>query len=125
MDIITYIPDLNSFRAECKSKAEAGNKFFSINDGVISYNVDKIPVVYNEDYSQSVCLVRLVTDDEIGEFNSLTTCERIGICENDVYNFDDGGEDIYNSVYNQTPKQFMIDGKEYIHTPPKQIGVFA
>ena len=120
IDIITYIPDLAAFRVECQAKAEAGNKFFTINDEVLTYNVAQIPVAYNG--NTSVCLVRLVTGEEIEEFDSLASCERIGICEDNAYIFDAGGEDIYNTVYDQSP--IVID-EETTYTPPQMIGVFA
>jgi hypothetical protein len=122
MDIITHIPNLDLFRAECKPLAGSGNKFFSYEDEKLTYNVSQIPVVYSSDYIRSVCLVRLVTEDEIEAFNALTTIERIGVCENNQYIFDDGGEDIYNSVYDQTP---VIIDEDTTYTPPPMIGVFA
>lgn len=125
IDIITHIPDLDAFRAECKAKAEEGNKFFSIDEDVITYNVAKIPVVYSDDLIQSVCLVRLITDEEIEEFTSLESCDRIGVCENNEYIFETGGEVIYNAVYDQSPVIFEIDGEQHTHTPPQMIGVFA
>lgn len=123
IDIITYIPDLLAFRAECKAKADDGNKFFTFNDDVLTYNVAQIPVVYSGD--KSVCLVRLVTDEEVEEFDSLNSCQRIGICEDNTYIFDDGGEVIYNEVYDQAPVTTVIDGEEFTCTPPPMIGVFA
>ena len=123
--MITHIPNLDLFRAECLSKAENNNKFFYTDGESIHYNVSKIPVVYNEDRTQSVCLVRLTSKEEIDEFNSLSSCDRIGVCENKEYIFDDDGEDIYNSVYDQSPKTYTEDGTDYTYTPPKLIGVFA
>ncbi len=126
MDIITHIPNLDLFRAECQALAENGNKFFSYDGESLTYNVSQIPVVYNSDYTQSVCLVRLVTEDEQDTFNALTTVKRIGICENNQYIFDDGGEDIYNSVYDQSPIEITDEhGDIHTYTPPPMIGVFA
>ena len=122
VDIITYIPNLDLFRAECQALAEGGNKFFSYDGEALTYSVSQIPVVYSSDFGSSVCLIRLVTDDEQDTFDALTTVERIGICDNNVYIFDDGGEAIYDSIYDQTPVD-MGDG--YFYTPPPMIGVFA
>ena len=122
MDIITQIPNLDLFRAECQALAESGNKFFSYDGETLTYNVSQIPVKYNADFTQSVCLVRLVTVEEQEVFDALTTANRIGVCENKEYIFDDGGEDIYNSVYDQTP---VVIDDETTYTPPPMIGVFA
>jgi hypothetical protein len=124
MDIITHIPDLNLFRAECKALAENDSKFFSYNSETktLSYNVAQIPVRYNADYTQSVCLVRLATKDEQEAFDALTTVNRIGICENKEYIFDEGGKAIYDSVYDQSP---VVIDKDTTYTPPAMIGVFA
>ena len=122
MDIITYIPNLTLFRSECQALAESGNKFFSYDGETITYNVSQIPVIYSSDSTQSVCLVRLVTEDEQKTFNALTTVDRVGVCEDKVYIFDDGGEAIYNSVYDQTP---VIIDEDTTYTPPPMIGVFA
>lgn len=123
MDIITYIPNLDLFRAECQTLAESGNKFFSYDGEKLTYNVSQIPVVYSSDYTQSACLVRLVTEDEQETFNTLTSIERLGVCENNQYIFDSQAqEDTYNSVYDQTP---VIIDEETTYTPPPMIGVFA
>jgi len=120
LDILTYIKDLNLFREECKLKAESGSKFFSIDGGIISYNVSKIPVFYNG--LESACLVRVVTDSEIDEFNSLTSIENIGEYVSGEYVFAVGGEDKYNAVYDQS-EVTLDDGS--IYKPPSMIGVFA
>jgi len=122
IDIITHIPDLDLFRTECQALAESGNKFFSYDGETLTYNISQIPVVYNSDYTQSVCLVRLVTEDEQETFDALTTVERIGVCENKAYIFDDDGEAIYNSIYDQTT---VIIDEDTTYTPPPMIGVFA
>ena len=120
IDILTYIPDLTAFRLEAKQNADNNTLGFSIDeDGNISYNISKIPVHYNADELRSVCLIRLVTQDEIDVFDSLQSCERIGVCENNSYIFDDGGEAIYNDVYDQTP---VIIDEDTAYTPPSMIG---
>ena len=123
IDIICYIPDLIAFRLEAKANADNGIKGFSFDDdGSLSYSVSKIPVSYNADGVRSVCLIRLIDAQEVNIFESLTSCERIGVCENGAYSFDEGGKDIYNDVYDQTPVE-LDDGTFY--TPPPMIGVFA
>jgi len=114
MDILTHIDDLNLFRAECMEKAESGNTFFTFNGDDISYNISKIPVRYNG--LKSVCLVRLTTDDEIEEFESLTSVENIGSHTkgDEDYTFKDGGKDKYDSVYGEDQQQVAL-----------MIGVFA
>ena len=63
-----------------------------------------------------------MTEEEIEVFDSLNTCQRIGIYEGgEDYTFDEGGKALYDSVYDQTPIE--IDGETY--TPPAMIGVFA
>ena len=126
--MITHIPKLDLFRAECKALAEEENEFFSYNAETeeISYKVARIPVVYTDDLGSSVCLVRLITDDEIETFNALTTCDRIGTCEGNVYVFDsEAAEALYDSVYDQTPVNIEVDGETITYTPPAMIGVFA
>lgn len=116
IDIITYIPDLLAFRAEANTNAANGVHGFAVDeDGVITYNIAKIPVHYNG--LKSLCLVRLMSKEDIDVFDALVSCERIGVCEDGAYVFDDGGEAIYNEVYDQTPTED--------YTPPQMIGVFA
>lgn len=123
MDIITHIPSLDLFRAECQTLAESGNKFFSYDGEILTYNISQIPVVYSSDFGSSVCLVRLVTDDEQETFDALETIERLGVCEDKEYIFNsDNDKAIYDSVYDQTPVD-MGDG--YFYKPPPMIGVFA
>ncbi len=122
IDIITYIADLNAFRAEAEDAAQNGVLGFNFDEsGNVNYNICKIPVYYNTDGIRSICLVRLLTQDEIDVFGSLTTCERIGICENKSYIFDEGGKAIYDSVYDQSP----INTSGGTYTPPEMIGVFV
>ena len=149
MDIITYIEDLEAFREECAAKAEQGNEFFTIEekpkeeteedilfdelepvevskfDGYeITYNVSKIPVVYSDNYEQSVCLIRLTTPQELAEFEDLESCVAIGECVGGEYIFYDGGQEIYNEVYDQTPIEYEEDGETFTFTKPEIIGVF-
>ena len=122
IDIITYIPNLTLFRNEADQCAKNGVKGFSFDDnGSVLYDVSKIPVYYNSDGFRSVCLVRFVDKDEVDVFNSLTTCEQIGVCENKSYIFDEGGKAIYDSVYDQSP----INTPDGAYVPPEMIGVFA
>ena len=113
---------MDIFRADCRNLAEAGSKTFTYNNGSVGYVVDKIPVKYNANKTQSVCLIRLNSAEEEAEFNGIETVSRLGVCEGKVYIFDSAeSEALYDLVYDQSP--VMIDGNEY--TPPKMIGVFA
>lgn len=121
IDIITHIPDLDAFRLEATGNAINGVLGFAIIDGLLSYNITKIPVYYGEN-NDSLCLVRLISDEELLVFSAMSSCSRIGTCEDNAYIFDDGGKVIYDSVYDQTPVE-LEDGTFY--TPPLMIGVFA
>ena len=60
------------------------------------------------------------------ENNVLDTCQRIGVCENGEYIFDEGGQEIYDSVYDRTVVQFTdTDGNVTEYTPPEMLGQFA
>lgn len=113
IDVITYIPDLSVFRTEAEDNAKNKVHGFSFSDEGINYNVNKIPVYYNPDGVRSLCLVRLITEEDVKVFDSLSSCERIGVCENNAYSFDQGGEGIYNDTYDKS-----LDD-------PSMIGVFA
>lgn len=125
IDIITYIPNLTLFRVEANEKADQGNPFFSFTeDGTVLYNVSKIPVVYKD--LESVCLIRLIKDEEIEEFSSLTSCSRIGICTDGEYVFDsEAGKIIYESVYDTKERMIEIDGEQISYKPPYNIGMFS
>ena len=143
MDILTYIPNLDLFRAECKAIAESdpletnadgelvnkSQKFFSYDEETkeISYNVSRIPVHYNDDYTKSVCLVRLSTEAEQEAFGELTTRGRIGGANAGQYVFDSvESKAIYDTIYDQTPIEIVIEGEQNIfYTPPAMIGLFA
>ena len=124
MDIIVYIPNMINFRIEAKSNAESGIMGFSIDEtGGVSYNVSKIPVVYSG--LESVCLIR-VNDDEKEVFDAMTTCFKLGECVNSEYVFDEDCEEIYDSVYDQSPIIFTDEeGVDHSYIPPKMIGLFA
>ena len=123
MDIIVYIPNMIAFRSEAKVSAEAGVLGFSIDEGGgVNYNVSKIPVVYNG--LKSVCLIR-VNEDEKEVFDSLESCYKIGECIDSEYIFDVDGEELYNSVYDQSPIEFIDEEASHYYTPPSKIGLFA
>ena len=129
MDILTYVEDLDLFRAECEALALADNNFFSYDEETkeISYNVSRIPVHYNDDYTKSVCLVRLSTEAEQEAFDELTTMVRIGVADAGQYVFDSvESKAIYDTIYDQTPIEIVIEGEQNIfYTPPAMIGLFA
>ena len=125
MDIITYISDLMAFRAEALQKANEGVAGFVMNDGGVNYTIGKIPVHYSG--SESLCLVRLNTQDEINIFTSMASCVRIGVCENNSYVFDSPEKEaIYDRVYPRAPTIAIDDdGIEYTKVYPYKIGVFS
>lgn len=132
-DLITYVPDLQAMRDEGLSLSIAtvevegeqiphpASKLFSVDEnGDLTFNVTKIPVVYTNDYSQSLCLVRGLSR---ADFEMTNTIHVIGECINNEYVFD--SEDnrlVYESVYDTTERT-TEDG--YTYTPPYKIGVFA
>ncbi len=98
MDIITYIQDLSAFRAEALSKVENNAHGFSIDtDGNVNYNVTKIPVHYNG--NESICIVRLINQEEKDSFNDMNSCKRLGVVEDLTAIFDnDECKDTYERV---------------------------
>lgn len=127
MDIITYIPNLDLFRAECQALAEAGNKFFSYDGETLTYNISQIPVVYMPDYTQSLCLVRLLKEDEQETFDALTTIDRLGVCDNKEYIFNsDDDKATYEDARGALEYTYTYeDGNEQTAYKPYMIGVFA
>ncbi len=98
MDIITYIQDLSAFRVEALSKAESNTPGFSIDtDGNVNYNVTKIPVHYSG--NESICIVRLINQEEKDSFNDMNSCKRLGVVEDLTAIFDnDECKDTYERV---------------------------
>ena len=127
IDVLMYVPNLTAFRAEATAKAEEGTEGFQIDDeGNLSYSVGKIPVLYNPDGERTMALIRLLNQDEVDVFDSIETCQRIGVCENGEYIFDAGGQKIYDSVYDRTAIEFTdTDGNVTEYTPPEILGQFA
>jgi hypothetical protein len=127
IDLITYIPNVEEFRAEAQANAENNVLGFSIDDeGNLSYDVGKIPVFYHVDGKRTLSLIRLLNQDEVDVFDSLDTCQKIGVCENGEYIFDVGGQEIYDSVYDRTAVEITdTDGNVRQYTPPTILGIFA
>lgn len=127
IDLITYIPNVEEFRAEAQANAENNVLGFSIDDDDnLSYDVGKIPVFYHADGERTLSLIRLLNQDEVDVFDSIETCQRIGVCENGEYIFDEGGQEIYDSVYDRTAVEITdIDGNVTEYIPPEILGQFA
>ena len=127
IDLITYIPNVEKFRAEAQANAENNVLGFSIDDDDnLSYDVGKIPVFYHADGERTLSLIRLLNQDEVDVFDSIETCQRIGVCENGEYIFDEGGQEIYDSVYDRTAVEITdIDGNVTEYIPPEMLGQFA
>lgn len=116
-DIIVYIPDLEVFRSESAKLAFNNDPLLSFIDGKLIFNVEKIPVKYNE--NESICLVKIL-DSDIDRLNSI---ERLGICVDKEYIFDsEECEAVYDRV--NGPLEFT-DSYGEKHFKPKIIGVFA
>ncbi len=116
-DIILYIKNLEDFRAEGQARALTKDPLFSFNDGKLVFNVEKIPVKYNE--NESICLVKIL-DSDVDRINSI---KRLGVCVDKEYIFDsEECEAIYDRV--NGPLEFT-DSEGEKHFKPKIIGVFA
>ena len=127
-DIICYISDLQKFKAEAIEKAKDKMPGFWVTEsGQLEYNVAKTQVVYNG--NESVCLLRL-NQHELDIFNSLLSAVKIGICRKAAvgheYVFEPGGKEIYERIYDTTPRDIALaDGSKIKYQPPYKIGVFA
>lgn len=126
IDIITHIPDLIAFRREAMENAKNGALGFHIDksDGVV-YDVCKIPVHYNG--TESLCLVRLVSQAEAEVFNNMSSCVRLGTCINKSYVFDSESEQLtYERVRGELKVEYKDENGETQHYfKPYMIGVIA
>jgi hypothetical protein len=126
-DLITFVPDLRAMVDEAiairDDEESTLARHFTINeDGGVSFDVAKIPVVRTTN-NQSVCLVRGISRSVI---ESSTTIKVIGEVVGGEYVFDEGGQAIYESVYDTKP--IMIndgEGGQMLYTPPYKIGGFC
>ena len=107
-------------------QSEEGNllaKYFTVEDGTVSFNVAKIPVTYSNNDS-SICLVRGISRAII---ESSASIKVLGRCIDNEYVFDSNeAKETYESIYDTTTR--MIDdgeGGQVSYTPPYMIGVFA
>ena len=126
-DIITYIPNLDNFRYEAQVNSENNVHGFSFDDkGGVIYNITKIPVYYNPDGTRSICLVRLVTQQDMDVFHSLNSCERLGECIDGEYVFDDEKQIIYDDVRGELNYTYTDQNNvEKTGSKPYMIGVFS
>lgn len=109
MDIITYIPDLVEFRKEATENAHKNIKGFTVDhEGRLTYSINKTPVFYGVSGNRSICLVSLLTDEDINIFNNLSTCERLGECIDGEYVFDDGKQSTYEEVKGDLSHTYTI-----------------
>jgi hypothetical protein len=127
-DLITFIPNLTAMIAEAiaiqNDDESTLAKYFTVDeDSGVSFNVAKIPVVRTTN-NQSVCRVRGMSRAVI---ESSSTIKVIGeVFGDDDYVFDEGGQAIYESIYDTSTR--MIDdgeGGQVEYTPPYKIGVFC
>ena len=126
MDVITYIPNLVAFRDEARQKAEEGIKGFSLSeDNSVNYIVTKVPVHYSG--NETLCVIRLINDEDVNVFDSLTSCVRLGLVnDDDSINFDDDESKItYERVRGSLSEEYKDgEGKTQIKTKPYLIGGF-
>jgi hypothetical protein len=126
-DLITFVPSLSAMIAEAiaiqdDEESQIARYFTIKEDGGVSFDVAKVPVVRTTN-NQSVCLVRGISRSVI---ESSTTIKVIGEVVGGGYVFDEGGQAIYESVYDTKPR--MIDdgeGGQVEYTPPYKIGSFC
>ena len=121
MDLITYIPDLNVFRAEA---VEVDCPLFTKDsEGVINFLPTKIPVFYAGN-NESLCLVRINSRHKLSGITGLII---LGECKSGQYIFDDQtSKNIYERLHNTKPiNRTDENGKTYTVTPAYMMGVFA
>jgi hypothetical protein len=126
-DLITFVPSLSAMIAEAiaiqDDEESTLAKYFTVDeDSGVSFNVAKVPVVRTTD-NQSLCLVRGISRSVI---ESSTTIKVIGEVIAGEYVFDQGGQDIYESIYDTATR--MVDdgdGGQMEYTPPYKIGSFC
>ena len=126
-DLITFVPSLSAMVAEAiaiQSDEESTlARYFTVNDeGGVSFDIAKVPVVRTTS-NQSLCLVRGISRAVI---ESSTTIKVIAEVVGGEYIFDEGGQAIYESIYDTKPR--MIDdgeGGEYLYTPHYNMGGFC
>jgi hypothetical protein len=125
-DLITFVPSLSAMVAEAiaiqSDEESILSRYFTVDDESVSFNVAKVPVVRTTN-NQSLCLVRGISRSVI---ESSTTIKVIGEVIGGEYIFDEGGQDIYESIYDTKPR--MIDDGEdgqIEYTPPYKIGGFC
>ena len=125
-DLITFVPSLSAMAAEAiaiqDDEESTLARYFTVDDEGVTFNVAKVPVVRTTN-NQSLCLVRGISRAVI---ESSTTIQVIGEVVGGEYVFDEGGQDIYESIYDVNPR--MIDdgeGGRVEYTPPYKIGGFC
>jgi hypothetical protein len=126
-DLITFVPSLSAMVTEAiamQSDEESQlARYFTVDESSgVSFDVAKVPVVRTTN-NQSLCLVRGISRAVI---ESSTTIQVIGEVVGGEYIFDEGGQAIYESIYDVNPR--MIDdgeGGQVEYTPPYKIGGFC
>ena len=126
-DLITFVPSLSAMIAEAiaiQSDEESQlARYFTVDDKSVSFNVAKVPVVRTTN-NQSLCRVRGIPRNVI---ESSTTIQVIGeVAGKEPIVFDEGGQDIYESIYDTEPR--MVDdgeGGQYLYTPHYNMGGFC
>lgn len=116
-DLLTYVSDLEALRSEL----ETCESTFVV-DGKVT--IDKCPVIYKGISSLSLCRCNQESEAFLEGLNSVTIIgEDTG---DEEFEFKSGGEDIYGSMYDQSPQVAADeDGTEITYDPPKKFCVFA
>lgn len=126
MNLITYVPDLKVMKTEAITiQSDENNelaKHFTIENSEVSFNATKIPVIYSSDGS-TLCLIQNIDRSVIESSSSIRV---IGECINGEYVFDEGGRDIYESIYDTSTRMIEVDeGVKIEYTPPYEMGGFT
>jgi hypothetical protein len=115
-DVLTFSLDRTKLGPEVSVKFPSK---FRIETG--EFLVNKIPTRKNG--IKSLCLVRCMSQQELDDLASIQALQLLGTYD-EVF-ADTALLAKYNSVYDQTPQTYNVDGIEYINTPPDRIGEFA
>lgn len=131
MDIITYVPDIGALNAEgvllANNPEHPLNALFSVDeDGALSFNVTKIPVMRTND-GQTLCLVRGLSPSN---FNGVESIRMLGECVRadgkHRYAFlTPEDEATYKRARGPLEYEYELDGEKVKGTHSFMIGVFA
>jgi hypothetical protein len=113
-DVIVFSADRTRIAAEMRSK------FPRKIDDDNNLTIDKTPTKRNG--IKSLSLLRVVSQKDLDDLGTITAWEILGTYE-EMFR-DPIKEGKYDSVYDRTPREVIIDGKPVTITPPDKIGEF-